>query len=354
MTIEQNISLASYTTIGLGGEAEYFALCQSISDIKEALKFAHGKNLPIFVLGGGSNTVFAGGTVKQLVLKIDLRGIKFTQQDDSVLVEAAAGESWDELVKTCVDKGLAGVECLSGIPGSVGATPVQNVGAYGCEVGETINLVKAIDRENSEEVEFRNADCGFSYRQSRFKTSDAGRYIITSVVYKLQPDGEPKVLYPELQKRMAVKLSGQPLGRGSKALQTVRQTVLELRSQKSMLAKKDDPNARSVGSFFTNPTLTAQEFAGLKERWSAQGGAGEVPSFLAGDKIKVPAGWLIEQAGWRKGYTENGAGISEKHALALVNRGGTSEALLALAEKIQKSVFDKFGVKLEREPIVVE
>ena len=353
MKIEQNISLAEYTTLGLGGQARYFCVAKSTTDIKEALAYARENNLNIHVLGGGSNTIFPDKGLECLVIKIELMGVSFTDVDEQVLVTAGAGESWDDLVKACVEKGLAGIECLSGIPGLVGATPVQNVGAYGQEVSQTIAVVKAIAVATGEEVKFINTNCEFNYRTSRFKTRDLGKYIITEVNFGLNKNGEPSIKYPELKNAVAAKLGDKSLGTGVESLQLVRETVLELRAKKSMVIKAGDPNARSVGSFFTNPIVSEADWEILKQRWQDDKGAGAIPIYPADGKMKISAAWLVEHAGWEKGYAENGVGISSNHALALVNTNGSTEKLLALAAKIEKSVFEKFGIRLEREPIVV-
>ncbi len=344
MKIEQNISLAEFTTLGLGGAARYFGVAKSVADIKEALTFAQEKKVGVHILGGGSNTVFPDQGLACLVVKLELSGVSFTEKDGQTLVSVAAGEDWDHLVKTCVNKGLAGIECLAGIPGLAGATPVQNVGAYGQEVAETITTVKAINRATGEEVEFSNQECEFGYRTSRFKTGDLGKYIITEVTYRLTPNGAPAVKYPELKNAVAAK--------GIVTLQTVRETVLELRAKKSMIINPQDPNSRSVGSFFTNPTLTEADWTRLKKRWQESGAPGSIPIFPSGDKMKLSAAWLVEHAGFAKGHTAGGVGISTNHALALVNKSGTTKDLLALASSIEKSVYEKFGIKLEREPYV--
>lgn len=342
MRIEQNISLAEYTTLGLGGQARFFCVAKSMADIKEALAYAKDNNLGIHVLGGGSNTIFPDKGLECLVIKIELLGVSFTDVDEQVLVTAGAGENWDDLVKTCVEKGLAGIECLSGVPGLAGATPVQNVGAYGQEVSQTIAVVKAIEVATGNEAQFINTNCEFGYRTSRFKTRDLGKYIITEVNFGLNKNGEPAIKYPELKAALGA----------NPTLLDVRQAVLELRAKKSMVIKAGDPNARSVGSFFTNPVLSEADWEVLKKRWQDDKGVGAIPIYPSDGKIKISAAWLVEHAGWKKGYTENGVGISSNHALALVNTNGSTEKLLTLAEKIEKSVFEKFGIKLEREPYV--
>jgi UDP-N-acetylmuramate dehydrogenase len=251
-----------------------------------------------------------------------------------------------------VAKGLQGLECLSGIPGCAGATPIQNVGAYGQEVADTIVTVQALDRRTLEPVEFDAAECRFGYRTSRFKaTADRDRYIITRVAYRLRTAGAPALRYPELRRAVEASPDFASLT-PTAALQAVRTTVLALRRGKSMVIDPADPESRSVGSFFMNPVLDDLAMQRVRGRWAASGGAGEVPFFPAGDgRAKVPAAWLVEQAGFPRGTERAGVGVSRNHALALVNRGGTTHALLALAAEITEAVEARFGIALEREPV---
>jgi UDP-N-acetylmuramate dehydrogenase len=264
-----------------------------------------------------------------------------------VLVHAAAGESWDGLVAESVARGLSGIECLSGIPGTVGGAPIQNIGAYGQEIAETLVDVECLDRERAQPVTFARDQCGFAYRTSRFKGAgaDRDRYIVLGARLRLRRDTRPTLRYAELAAAAAKRggIEGLDVPR---AVALVRDVVLELRRGKSMVLDPADPNTRSVGSFFMNPIVSAEVFAELKRRW-------DPPSFPAERGVKVPAAWLVEQAGFRKGYTSDGVGLSTRHALALVNRGGTTAQLLAFAEAIERAVFEKFGVKLEREAVVV-
>ena len=354
MKLQEEAKLSDFTTIKLGGTAEKFCDCATSEEITKALQHAKEHNLKVCILGGGSNTIFHDSGFKGLVIRINIKGVEFNQSGDAVIAAVAAGEDWDEFVAQCARKGLAGVEALSGIPGLVGAAPIQNIGAYGQEVSDTISKVKAIDRESLKEVEFTNEECVFGYRTSRFKKADKDRFIITSVEFRLIRDGAPIIRYPELQKKVAEKF-GDDIGVGRPALRAVREIVLGLRRSKSMVLDEHDPNSQSCGSFFTNPILSPDEFRLLEQRFRSTGGEGEIPTFRAGgDDVKVPAAWLIEQAEFEKGHKHKGAAISEKHTLALVNKGGNTKDLLELAELIQKKVLRKFGVELEREPIVVE
>jgi UDP-N-acetylmuramate dehydrogenase len=344
--LAENVLLAPYTTIRLGGPARYLADCAGADDVGEALRFADAHALPVQVMGGGSNLVFADGGFPGVVLRVASRGFAFRDETGGATLTAAAGEPWDAVVAESVRRGLTGIECLSGIPGTVGGTPIQNVGAYGQEVAETLVAVTCLARETLRPVSFARADCGFGYRTSRFKREDRDRYVVTEVTFRLHRDRGPELRYPELA--TAVSARREPL-----SVRLVRDTVLALRRGKAMVLSPDDPNTRSVGSFFLNPVLAPAAFAELEQRWRAAHGTGPVPSFRAAAGVKVPAAWLVEHAGFRKGQRHGGAGISNRHALALVNLGGTTDELLALAQEIQQAVYEKFGVNLEREPVVV-
>jgi UDP-N-acetylmuramate dehydrogenase len=265
----------------------------------------------------------------------------------------AAGERWDDVVGFCVHRGLGGLECLSGIPGTAGATPIQNVGAYGQDVAGTLHQVRVIHRPTGALLTFAGGDCGFGYRSSRFKTSDAGAYIITGVSFRLRKNARPQLHYPELERRLVGEGSLEDARPGAPALGRVRNAVLSLRRGKGMVVDPADPDTKSVGSFFMNPIITEETFATIAEHWHASGHSTEVPAFPAGRARKIPAAWLVEQAGFVRGMVRGNVGISEKHALALVNRGGTAVELLAFAHEIQAGVFRRFGVVLEMEPVVV-
>jgi len=336
--------LAEHTTIRLGGPARFFADCRTNEHVRECLLWARAQGHRIQVLGGGSNIVFADSGFDGVILKVGLLGLSFHEDAGWPEVEAAAGEPLDELVRLCVEKGLAGIECLSGIPGTVGAAPLQNVGAYGQEASETIRTVKALDLETLKEKEFAGEDCLFGYRQSRFKSRDAGRYLITGAAFRLRKNGRPNVRYPEL---------AAALGPSEPDLKAVREAVLALRRKKSMVVDPADPESVSVGSFFMNPVMPQESFKGVEERWSRSGGREPIPTFAASGGVKVPAAWLVERSGFTKGLRRGGVGISANHALALVSRGGTTKELLALAKDIQSRVYGRFGVRLEIEPVLV-
>lgn len=353
IAFSEGVPLAPHTTLGLGGPARYFVECHSVDALQAALKYAGENHIRVQILGGGSNTIFSDAGFEGLVAHIALQGLSFALDGDHTLVSAAAGEVWDELVRACVDRGLAGVECLAGIPGLVGATPVQNVGAYGQEVCNTFVSLRALDRRTLELRDFDRKECQFGYRQSRFKGIDRNRYVITEVTYRLQQNGPPKILYPELQKYIDANVPLSSLPHGRPALNAVRSAVIALRKKKSMVLDSSDPNTTSVGSFFMNPILTIAEFDALRERWTASGRTEPIPTFAADNGMKIPAAWLVEKSGWPRGYRRGGVGISANHSLALINCGGTASELIALAMEIRKKVGEVFGITLELEPEVV-
>lgn len=354
--VESSVALAPYTTIGLGGVAAQFVRCTTIQDIQTALGHARTEGLPVHILGGGSNTVFADEGFAGLVIRIDTRDVECIPEQDTTVVIAAAGEPWDELVVQTIERGLAGLECLSGIPGLVGATPMQNVGAYGQEVAQAIEWVEVIDRESGQLEKIKKDDCGFGYRTSRFKQQDAQRYVVVSVAYRLKNDAVPHLQYPQLQ----AALEDRSVGVGVEALQRVREAVLTLRRGKSMVVDAADPHSRSCGSFFTNPVIPKAALATLQQQYP------EAPFFEAeesahstaqaswiGTHVKIPAAWCIEHAGFSKGEKRDGIGISPNHPLALVNYGGTTVQLLAFAAEIQQRVKDVLGIELQQEPITI-
>jgi len=352
VNLREHVSLAPYTTIGLGGPARYFADCANEDELREALTVARQRRLPVQVLGGGSNVIFPDAGFPGVVARVALGGLTVREAGDTADVVAGAGVTWDELVEETVRRGLSGVECLSGIPGLVGGTPIQNVGAYGQEVADTITGVTCLARDSLERLTLDAAGCGFGYRTSRFKREDRDRFVVLGVTFRLRRHTVPTLGYPELANAVREKAD---LARLSplEAVRLVRETVLALRRQKSMVLDAGDPNTRSVGSFFLNPVLSRQGFAELEQRWKAAGGSAPIPTFPAPTGVKVPAAWLVEQAGFRKGHRQDGVGISSRHALALVNLGGTTAQLLALAEEIERAVLERFGIRLEREPVVV-
>lgn len=338
MRVEEFVSLAPYTTFQMGGTARWFARATNEEEIREAVEFAQERGLHFFVLGGGSNLLVRDTGFPGLVLHVELKGIR--QEGDSF--DVAAGEFWDHFVSYAVHRDYAGIECLAGIPGTVGATPVQNVGAYGQEVAETILKVRAFDTRSRQFAELDAAECGFAYRRSTFNSTERGRYIVTAVTYHLQPEGQPKLSYADLQRRF-------PAG-ANPTLTEVSDAVREIRHSKGMLIVEGEADCRSAGSFFKNPVVDAAQYA----RMAAES-SGAIPSYPAGEnRVKLPAAWLVEHAGFPKGYQMGRAGISSKHTLALINRGGAkADEVLALAETIRARVRERFGIELEMEPVVL-
>jgi len=339
LKIEENIPLAPLTTLKIGGPARYFVRAETESDVVQALGFASDKKQEVFVLGGGSNILVADAGFDGVIIQVALKGVSYDPFEDSTLVTATAGEDWDTLVKSCVNSDLAGVECMSGIPGFVGGTPVQNVGAYGQEVAETIEIVRCLDRLSGQIVELSNAQCGFTYRTSIFNSSERGRYIVLSVAYRLRQGGEPRIVYKDLVERFE---GDEP------SLHEVRKAVLDIRRSKSMVIEEADPNSKSAGSFFKNPVVTAETLDDILGRYP------DVPSFAFGEAHKIPAAWLIERSGFQKGYQLGNAAISTKHTLAIINAGGATAAdVIALKNVIQTKVLTEFGISLAPEPVFV-
>jgi UDP-N-acetylmuramate dehydrogenase len=343
MRLEENKPLAPLTTLGVGGPARYFLEARSEEEILEGSAWAQERGIPLFMLGGGSNLVIADKGFDGLALRIALRGITAFQKGQTHEVgRAAAGEDWESFVQKAVEANYAGVECLAGIPGTVGGTPVQNVGAYGQEVASVIDRVRAFDLRERVFIEFSAAECEFTYRRSRFNSTDKGRYIVTRVDFRLRRGGAPTLKYADLQRVFR--------GNAEPTLVEVAAAVRSIRQSKGMLLVEGDADCRSAGSFFKNPVVPLQAVQAIAAIASK-----EPPTYDASPGYrKIPAAWLIEQAGFQKGYARGAAGISSRHTLALVNRGGaTATDILALAEEIRTAVAAKFGVQLEMEPVLV-
>ena len=349
MQLLENIPLAPLTTFRIGGPARYFVEPGNISEAQEAIAFAHSRDLPLFVLGGGSNLVVADSGWSGLVLKVALQGIEQRSghdEDGNVVFDVGAGESWDRFVSRAVIARCAGVECLSGIPGSVGGTPVQNVGAYGQEVAETIESVQVLDLRDGQVRELCREACGFGYRASIFNTTERGRFIVLRVTYALKPEGSPRMAYADLKRHFEGRETAPNLAE-------TREAVRHIRALKGMLIVAGDADCQSAGSYFKNPVLSEAQHDDLKKRAGARGLT--VPSYPALETHKkISAAWLVERSGFTKGYGFGRVGISRKHALAIVNRGGATAAdVLALQEQIQQRVEEIWGIHLEPEPVMV-
>lgn len=344
--MQENISLAPFTTLKVGGKARFFVSAETEKQVLEAIGFAEEYDLDVFILGGGSNVLIADAGFDGLVVQINLQGIETSPEKDGVVyLTAQAGEDWDEFVRFCVGKNLQGIECLSGIPGFLGGTPVQNVGAYGQEVSETIRTVRVFDRKTRETLELTNADCGFQYRQSIFNTKEKNRFIVLAVTFALKKGGEPKIVYKDLLDFF---------GGYTPTLAETREAVCRIRAEKAMLVRQGGADSNSVGSFFKNPVVSRDDFARIVEI-AEKTGFKSIPHFPAGEEnIKIPAAWLIEKSGFQKGYKKGNAGLSSKHTLALINRGDASAAeILELKSEIQAKVKNTFDVELTVEPVFV-
>lgn len=338
--LRENVPLAPFTTLDLGGPARYLFEAASEERLFEALAWATEEGLPTLLMGGGSNLVIADGGFPGLVVAVRLRGVDFGPR---ATVQAAAGEDWDGLVAATVDAGLSGLECLSGIPGTVGATPIQNVGAYGAQISDSLATLRVLDRASGQVVRLGPEDVDFGYRDSRLKRNP-DRWVVLSVTLALEPGGLPLVRYPELAAVVGARASAQE----------VRLAVLSLRRKKSMVLAPDDDNRRSVGSFFMNPVVEVAVAEDVAARAQARG-LPPPPRYFAGEgRVKLAAAWLIEQSGFERGTRRGPVGLSSRHALALVHHGGgTTSALLAFADEIRAGVRAHFGVELEPEPRIV-
>lgn len=362
LLLQENVPLAPVTTLGIGGPARYFVEARDDSDVLEANTWARERQLPIFVLGGGSNIVVADEGFPGVVIHIAVPGMEASPQFQSSSQENAyevgASIKWDSFVAFAVENNLAGIECLSGIPGSVGGTPVQNVGAYGQEVSSVIRTVRVLDRVESKIRELNNDECGFSYRKSIFNTAARDRYIVLSVIFGLSPGGAASLGYVELQEYFRC-VNRRP------SLREVREAVRNIRRRKAMLLVPNDPDCRSVGSFFKNPIVSETQYQDLAnqfpDRTVPHYPVPHSPAQTAGTspQVKLAAAWLIEQAGLAKGYPSTSqrtspVGLSTKHTLALINRGGaTAGDVVALMKEIQVRVHNRFNIFLQPEPVFV-
>jgi UDP-N-acetylmuramate dehydrogenase len=339
------LPLSQLTTLRLGGPARLVVDAVQEQEIVEAVRAADQRGEPLLVMGSGSNLVVADAGFEGTVVRV-------ANRDEAMLNGAlvlAAGEPWDAVVARTVAEGLSGIECLSGIPGLTGATPIQNVGAYGQEVAQTIASVRVYDRREDAVRDLAPEHCGFGYRTSAFRYST--RFVVLAVSFALERSSESQpITYPELARALSIRV-------GERApLPEVREAVIGLRRRKGMVLDPDDPDSVSAGSFFLNPVVSAEEFAALAKRVHDRlGGEDQPPAWPQGDDgVKVSAAWLIERAGFSRGYASGRAGISSKHTLALVNRGGAStEELVALARELRDGVRDAFGVTLTPEPTLV-
>lgn len=336
----RDVPLAPLTTLGVGGRARWFTRAGDAEALATAHRWSDAHDVPLVVLGGGSNVVVADGVLDAHVVLVTSAGVADERDGAATRLRVAAGTPWSTVVDAAIDRGLAGLECLAGIPGRAGGTPIQNVGAYGQEVAAVIDEVVALDRRDGRPVTLPAAACGFGYRTSRFRGDDAGRFLISEVVYRLAP-GPPTITYPDLVQQLAA-------AGGPPTLAATRDAVLAIRRRKGMVIDAADPDTRSVGSFFVNPVVPGQEYARLRAAH------GEVPGHPQGRLIKVPAAWLIEHAGFARGHAAGPVGLSTKHPLAIVAREGARAGdVVAFAAAIKRQVAERFGVALTAEPVFV-
>jgi UDP-N-acetylmuramate dehydrogenase len=343
MTPQSDVALAPFCTMRVGGPARWFVSAQTESDIGRAMAWASGRGVPIHVLGGGSNVVIADEGVDALVIHVVITGVERREDGGRVVFAAGAGEPWDPLVAASVAAGCAGLECLSGIPGCVGGTPVQNVGAYGQDVSMTITHVDAVDRQTASSRRLTNVECGFGYRSSRFKREDIDRFVVTRVEYSLVASGPPTIAYADVVDYM------HRAGLGAPTLLDARDAVLAIRRRKGMVIEPGNAANRSCGSFFVNPVVSRDDLRRAQDVASGP----RVPHYAVdASSVKIPAAWLIEQAGFPKGTPRGAVGISPFQAQALINRGGARAAdLVALACDIKRAVWNMFGISIVPEPV---
>jgi UDP-N-acetylmuramate dehydrogenase len=354
VTIQENVPLAPYTTLGVGGPARWFVdtAGDPEAEILAAVRFAREHSAPHFILGGGSNLLVADAGFPGVVIRIANSTCDYRDEGNGfATITADAGADWDSIVRLAVEHNAAGIECLAGIPGSAGGTPVQNVGAYGQEVSHSIVRVRALDLEAGTPVDLAAADCGFAYRRSIFNTTHRGRYAITRVVYSLTLGGPPRLEFRDVKQYFAERSIAHP------SLAETADAVRIIRARKGMLLSDHDTDSRSAGSFFKNPivpTATVPRLAAIAGRRVE-----EVPQFPSGSAaedqtVKLSAAWLMELAGFHKGFAIGRAGLSTKHVLAIVNRGGATAAeIVALRDAIITSVFERTGIRLEQEPVTL-
>ncbi|MGM9991887.1 MAG: UDP-N-acetylmuramate dehydrogenase [Candidatus Bruticola sp.] len=346
--IKANVALSSLTTFEIGGPAAYLAEPTNLSELKESVIFARQQNLPIFPIGSGSNILAADTGFSGLLIRSKMKDLKVTDRDDFTYFEAQSGVLWDDLVAQSVSFKAAGIECLSGIPGQVGAAPVQNIGAYGQEAAQSLERVQVLDLENLELKTIPAADCAFDYRTSNFKTIWKGRFFITAVVLKLRRQGQASLRYQDLERFFAAQLAADSHWRPN--LDEVRRAVLQVRASKSMLYDLQNPNHRCAGSFYLNPIIERSKAQQLKKRYPSI----QIYDVANRNMCKISAAWLVEQAGFGKGFRRNRAGVSSAHTLALINTGdGSAADILALSSDIIAAVQEKFGINLVPEPVML-
>jgi UDP-N-acetylmuramate dehydrogenase len=337
--VRENVPLADFTTFGAGGMARFFTQLSSEEEAAQAFTFAREKGLSHFIMGGGSNILFSDDGFQGLVILNRIRGFASAQDRNDVLVTAGGGEDWQDFVDSCIGKGWQGVECLAGIPGTVGASPIQNIGAYGREVSQVITRVRCLEIATGRTVTFDNDECAFSYRESIFNTKEAGKYLVTSVTFRLLKDGATAITYRELEERLSSVHSPTPAD--------VRDAVMAIRDGKGLVVREGYQSYNCAGSFFKNPIVAADRFGRIEGLVAVHGGGSNWAWPLPGGEVKISAACLIQRSGFDKGFRRGNVGISPRHTLILINYGGVSAGeIVDFAAEVQQRVLDRFGVLL--------
>jgi UDP-N-acetylmuramate dehydrogenase len=340
--VRENVSLAALTTFAVGGPARYFIEVASENDVVSALAFAGEKGLDHLVLGGGSNVLVSDDGFPGLVILNRIKGLSVEEAGGTVFATAGGGEEWQNFVDLCVARDWQGLECLAGIPGTVGASPIQNVGAYGQEVSQVIARVHCLETATGKAVIFENGDCAFRYRESIFTTSAAGKYLVLSVTFTLIRGGTPVVTYRELEERLS--------GFTSPTLADVRDAVIEIRAGKGVLIRTGYESFKSAGSFFKNPIVTATQFRDIEAIIAGEAGSTNWAWPLPNGDVKISAAYLIQRAGFNRGFRTGNVGISPYHTLILINGNGASARdIVDFAAEVQQRVLDRFGALLHPE-----
>jgi UDP-N-acetylmuramate dehydrogenase len=350
LIVQEQVPLAPFTTLRIGGPARFFCEVTSEAALLEAVEFSRQRSLKIFVLGGGSNLLISDAGFDGLVIHLAIvTPTEMEQTSGQIEYKVAAGTDWDAFVLQVCEQGITGVECLAGIPGLVGGSPIQNIGAYGQEAADTIRSVRALDLQTLEFVTLPHDACGFAYRQSIFNTTQRDRYIVTEVVFRFNPSATPKLTYADLTRHFAAQIeAGQ-----TPTPMLIYQAVREIRHGKGMLLVEGEQDCRSAGSFFKNPIVPATTLAHIASVLNLE--PANIPHWPApAGQIKLPAAWLLERAGFHKGFALGEAGISSRHTLALINRGqATSHDIATLRDTIQQEVGVRFNIRLEQEPVQI-
>ncbi|MDD2335778.1 MAG: UDP-N-acetylmuramate dehydrogenase [Geobacteraceae bacterium] len=340
--VRENVSLAALTTFDVGGPARYFVEISTETEAVSALSFAREKGLDHLVLGGGSNVLISDEGFPGLVILNRIKGITVVEEGGKILATVGGGEDWQDFTDLCVASAWQGVECLAGIPGTVGASPIQNVGAYGQEVSQVIVRVRCLETATGKAVTFDNEECAFRYRESIFNAREVGKYIVLSVTFNLIKGGAPDVKYRELERRLS--------GIRSSTLVEVRDAVIAIRAEKGVLVRTGYESFKSAGSFFKNPVVTGAQFKNITAIVAGNGSSTWAWPLPNGD-VKISAAYLIQCSGFDRGYCKGTVGISPYHTLILINGDGASaREIVDFAGEVQQRVMDRFGVLLHPEP----